>query len=92
VIEQEFSKIQMTSTSKNSGTLDSLFFILVALASPNIVFINSKKIFLTLAIVQFLTLLYGFEDVQLALIIYFSLGALAFSVKFSIRVFFTNFK
>jgi len=80
------------STLQKNGTIESLFFILVSLISPNIVFINTKKAFFLLAIVQFAILLYGFVDVELALIMYLSYAAVALSFKFSAWVFYANFK
>lgn len=80
------------STSQKNGTPEVLFFILASLIAPNIVFINTKKAFFLLAIVQFLILLYGFLDVELALIMYLSYAVVAFSFKFSSWVFHANFK
>jgi len=92
VIEHEFPRTQAMSTLQKNGTPESLFFILASLIAPNIVFINTKKAFFLLAIVQFAILLYGFVDVELALIMYLSYAAVALSFKFSAWVFYANFK
>jgi hypothetical protein len=78
-------------TSENKD-VKVAFFMLMALISPNIVLISSKKTFILLAIVQFLILLYGFVDVEVALTMYLSYSLATLSLNFFKWFYLISFK